>query len=368
MSQNPVTEAFDRADALAEKSGTRIERRTEALISPGVPTFAEVEKATLADAARYDALIYGVPFEGCVVKDPRSFYPQGTAPAPGHDPYSRPGAYEAPVAIRQASKFFSIDHSNWLLPEREGLTVGDHIRVGDLGDAHVGTQDMEEILEWLPAEIAQIARAGAVPLIIGGDHTVSLPTIAGIYQATGKKLGAITYDAHYDLSWAPRYWAGSQWARAMEIGALEPGNLVHMGIRGVRNSQFWHAAAKELETNVFTIDDFDTRGVEEVSAQARARALDGVDALYVSIDVDVFDPANVPAQKYPEVGGLTTREVIRSLKTVLGDGKEIAGFDFSCLGPAYDHQYHGSAAAGRCYVEVLAALAAGKAAQAAEKR
>ncbi|WP_206446177.1 arginase family protein [Agrococcus sp. KRD186] len=353
--------AFQQAELAAEASDTRVERRPERLIAPGVPTFAEVEHATLAEADKFDALVYGVPYEGFVVKDPRNFYPQGTAPCPGHDVYSRPGAYDAPRAIRQASKFYSIDHSNWLLPERGGLTLGEHVRVGDLGDAPIGQQSMEEILTWLPAEIAQIAAAGTVPLILGGDHSVSLPTIAGIYQAKGKKLGVITYDAHYDLSWYPKYWAGSQWARAMELGALDPKNLVHLGIRGVRNSQFWHAAAKQLQTNVYTIDDFDKRGVEAVSQEARERALDGVDALYVSIDVDVFDPAALPAQKYPEVGGLDTREMLRSLRTVLGDGRELVGFDFSCLGPAYDHQHHGSAVAGRCYVEVIAAIAAGRA-------
>ena len=359
MEHKEIVEMFDRAGALAEQAGPRVERRPEALIRPGVPTFAEVPHVGLDSLADLDAVFYGIPFEGFVVKDPRNFYPQGTAPAPGHDVYSRPGAFEAPTAIRKASLFYSIDHSNWLLPER-GIVIGDHLRTGDLGDAPIGTQRPEEILEWLPGNISKIVQAGAVPLIFGGDHSVSLPTIAGIYAALGKKLGVVTYDAHYDLSWYPRYWAGSQWARAMELGALDPKNLVHIGIRGVRNSHFWHSAAAELGTTVLTIDDIERRGIEEVSQQAREQALDGCDALYVSIDVDVFDPANVPAQKYPEVGGLTSREMFRSLRTVLGDGTELVGFDFSCLGPAYDHQYHGAAVAGRCYVEVLAALAAGR--------
>lgn len=359
MSNEQIEAKFDQAMEIAERSDKRVERRAEALLRPGVPTFAEVDQVRLGGLQSYDAVFYGIPFEGFVVKDPRNFYPQGTAPAPGHDVYSRPGAYEAPTAIRQASLFYSIDHSNWLLPER-GLTVGEHLKVGDLGDAPIGNQLPEEILDWLPGHIGEITQSGAVPLIFGGDHSVSLPTIAGIFAATGKKLGVVTYDAHYDLSWYPRYWAGSQWARAMELGALDPANLVHVGIRGVRNSQFWHAAAAELGTTVLTIDDIEQRGIHEVSVEARERALSGCDALYVSIDVDVFDPAALPAQKYPEVGGLTTREMLRSLRTVLGDGRELVGFDFSCLGPAYDHQHHGAAVAGRCYIEVLAALAAGR--------
>lgn len=359
MDAKKIAQQFENVDRIAKSKDTRVERRAEALLKPGVPTFAEVPRLTGLDTTGYDAAFYGIPFEGFVVKDPRNFYPQGTAPLPGHDVYSRPGAFEAPDAIRKASKFYSIDHSNWLLPER-GIVIGDHLKVGDLGDAPIGSQEPEEILEWLPDNIAQVTKSGTVPLIIGGDHSVSYPTIAGIYKALGKKLGVVTYDSHYDLSWYPRYWAGSQWARAMELGALEPENLVHLGIRGVRNSHFWHEAAHELGTTIITIDDIEKKGIEEVSAQARETALSNCDALYVSIDVDVFDPAFVPAQKYPEVGGLTTREMLQSLRTVLGNGKELVGFDFSCLGPAYDHQYHGAAAAGRCYVEVLAALASGK--------
>lgn len=359
MDAHEVSKRFNKVDEIAKSKGPRVERRAEALIKPGVPTFAEVPRLRSPQTEGYDAAFYGIPYEGFVVKDPRNFYPQGTAPPPGHDVYSRPGAFEAPDAIRKASMFYSIDHSNWLLPER-GIVIGDHLKVGDLGDAPIADETPEEILEWLPDDIAEITNSGTVPLILGGDHSVSYPTIAGIYKALGKKLGVITYDSHYDLSWYPRYWAGSQWARAMELGALEPENLVHVGIRGVRNSHFWHEAAHELGTTIITIDDIERQGILEVSTQAREMALNGCDALYVSIDVDVFDPAYVPAQKYPEVGGLTTREVLQSLRTVLGDGKELVGFDFSCLGPAYDHQFHGAAVAGRTYVEVLAALASGK--------
>ena len=368
MDKEQVTERFAVADRRARQFPARVERRAEALLRPGVPTFAEVPRVTTDDLAGFDAVVYGIPFEGFVVKDPRTFYPQGTAPPPGHDIYSRPGAYEAPTAIRQASKFFSFDHSNGLMPER-GIVLGEHIKVADAGDALVGDQTPEQLLQWLPGEIAKIASSGAVPLVMGGDHLIPVPVLSGLYAATGKRVGVVTYDAHYDLSWYPRYWAGSQWARAMEMGVLEPRNLVHIGVRGFRNSAFWHYAARELGTEVYTIADVEDLGIAEVSRRARRQALDGVDALYVSIDVDIFDPAAVPAQKYPEPGGLTAREMISSLRTLLdGTAAHLVGFDFCCLGPHYDHQHHGSAVAARCFMEVLAALAATRKTAQAQQR
>lgn len=355
-----IAARFAAAGEYADATGKRVERRTEALLRPGIPTFAEVPPVSMDELQGLDAVIYGIPYEGFVVKDPRTFYPQGAVPAPGHDVYSRPGAFAAPDAIRQASMFFSFDHSNGLMPERD-IVVGDHLRIGDAGDAVVGDQRPEQLLEWLPGEIEKIVSAGAVPLVIGGDHLIPVPILSGIFAATGRKLGVVTYDAHYDMSWYPRYWAGSQWGRAMEMGVLDPANLVSIGIRGFRNSAFWQRAVDELGIRYYTIADIDRLGIEEVSRQAQQRALDGVDAIYVSIDVDIFDPAAAPAQKYPEPGGLDAREMITSLRTLLdGVADKLAGFDFCCLAPHYDHQHHGAAVAGRCFMEVLASLAVGR--------
>lgn len=356
MDHERLTDAFARAEEAAAAAPWRVERRAEALLRHGVPTFAEAPRIRPQAATGYDAIVYGIPFEGLVVKDPRTFYPQGTGPAPGSDVYSRPGAYDAPEAIRRASLFYSLDHSGGLMPER-GLALADHLRLADAGDAAVGEQTPEELLQWVPGELEHLIRAGAVPLVIGGDHLVPIFALTALHRALGARVGVITYDSHYDLSWEPRYWAGSQWARAMELGVLAPQNLVHIGIRGLRNSVFWQAAANELGVSSFTMADVEQRGLEDVGAEALERALDGVDALYVSVDVDAFDPAAVPAQKYPEPGGFSTREVIASLRQVIGDASALVGFDFCCLGPAYDHQHTGSAVAARCFVEVLGALA-----------
>jgi arginase family enzyme len=349
--------AFGRAGEAARRSPARVERRIEALLARETPTFLECPRVDLdEDLSGYDAIVLGLPFESVIVKDPRTFYPQGTAPPPGTDLYAREGSYDAPRAIRRASLFFSLDHSNGWLPEH-GLVLGEYIRIGDAGDLSLRELAPEQALEKAAAAVEQIVGAGAVPIAIGGDHLIALFVLAGIHRATGQRIGVIAYDAHLDLSWEPRYWAGSQWARAMELGVLDPRNLVPIGVRGARNSIFWQHAAEELGVRFFSMREVDRLGLEEVNRQALERAWDGAEALYVTLDVDAFDPAALPAQKYPEPGGFGAREILRSLEQVLDYGEGICGFDFNELGPPYDHQHHGAALAARCVVEVLAGLA-----------
>lgn len=354
--RDAITAAFARAGDTAAAAPWRVERRTESLLRRGVPTFAEVPRIDPGATEPADAVIYGIPFEGLVVKDPRSFYPQGTAPPPGGDIYSRSGAFEAPDAIRRASLFMSLDHSGGTMPELD-VALSSRLRIVDAGDADVADQTPEQLLEWVPDELERIIGSGAVPLVLGGDHLIPIFPLTALQRARGDRVGVIVYDSHHDLSWEPSYWAGSQWARAMEIGVLDPSNLVQIGIRGLRNSIYWQAAATELGVRTFTMADVERDGIEAVTRAALAAALQGVDALYLSVDVDAFDPAAVPGQKYPEPGGLTTREVISSLRTACAEAPAIAGFDFCCFSPTFDYHQTGAAAAARCVIEVLAGLA-----------
>jgi arginase family enzyme len=355
-----VRTAFERAGELARQAPARVERRIEAILEPGVPTFAECPRVSLEDGLeRCDAVVLGLPYEGVVVKDPRTFYPRGTAPPAGSDLYARQGAWQAPAAIRQASLFFSLDHSLGYMPEK-ALRLGEHVRLGDAGDLAIRELEPERALAQAGSAVERIVRAGAFPLVIGGDHLISLFVLAGIHAATGRRIGVITYDSHLDLSWEPRYWAGSQWARAMELGALDPRNLVPVGIRGLRNSIFWQHAAEELRVPFFSMADVDRLGLEEVNRRAVGHALDGAELLYVSVDVDAFEPTALPAQKYPEPGGFGVREILRSIDQVAGEAGGLCGFDFSELGPPYDLDHYGAAVAARCLVEALGCLASAR--------
>src|SRR5262245_38021652 len=109
--------AFGRADEAARRAPSRVERRVEWLIAPGTPTFLECPRVDLdGDLTGYDAIVLGLPFESVIVKDPRTFYPQGTPPPPGTDLYSRQGSYEARGAGRGASLLLSLEHSGGWRP------------------------------------------------------------------------------------------------------------------------------------------------------------------------------------------------------------------------------------------------------------
>ncbi len=349
--------AFARAQERARRAPARVERRVERLLARDVPTFLECPWVDLsAVPSDVDAVVLGVPFESVVPKDPRTFYPQGAAPPPGEDLYARHGSYEAPAAIRRGSILFSLDHSHGLMLEKD-LRLGDHLRIGDAGDLSLRELGPEQALAAASRAIEAIARAGAIPVVLGGDHLITLFVLAGIHAATGKKIGVVTYDAHLDLSWEPRYWAGSQWARAMELGALDPRNLVQIGVRGLRNSILWREVAEELGVRYYSMAEVDRLGLDRVTSEAVHRARDGADLLYLSIDVDAFEPTALPAQKYPEPGGLGVREVLRSIEQAVAEGGEVCGLDFVELAPAFDLDCYGAAVACRCLIEGLASIA-----------
>ncbi len=354
VTENELKAAYERATELASKAPARVDRRMD----ERVLTFIDVPSVDLQQGVDgLDAVVLGVPYEGIAVKDPRTFHPRGSSPPPGSDLYSRRGTYEAPRAVRHASVFYSLDHSNGYMPEY-GLRLGERLRIADAGDLPLRDCRAEEAFEITSEAVEQIVRAGAVPLVIGGDHVVPLFVLAGIFAATGKRIGVITYDSHFDLAREPRFWEGSQWAHLMELGALAPKNFVPIGIRGLRNAVLWDHVTQELGIPYFTMADVDRLGLEEVNRRALEHARDGTDLLYVSLDVDAFEPVFCPAQTHPESGGFTAREMLRSLGQVASEG--ICGFDICCLGPAHDVQFMGCELAARCLVEVLAAMAASR--------
>jgi arginase family enzyme len=357
MDPEQVRNAYRQAAERAARSGARVDRRIQPLLPGGVPTFIDAPPVHLGHLGEPDVAVLGVPFEGVTTKDPLTFVPRGAAPAPSaSDHYHRSGADRAPAAIRRGSTFNSLLHSNGWLPEYR-VALGERLDIVDAGDVQLDHLGEAEAAVVAAEAVAEVARTGAVPLVLGGDHTVSGFVLDGLHRADTGRVGVIVYDSHLDLTWEPRIWAGSQWGRAFELGAVEPANLVQIGIRGTRNAVIFEEVARELGVTYFTIPDVDERGIREVTESALELALAGVDRLYISLDVDVLDPAFCPAQKYPDSGGLTAREVFSSIRTAVAAAPALAGFDICCLGPAYDLRHAGAVCAARAALEVLGGLA-----------
>ena len=175
--------------------------------------------------------------------------------------------------------------------------------------------DVEETFLRAHAKLADILAAGAVPIVLGGDHSIPIPVLQVLAGKLNGKLGIVVLDSHFDLSYQPKYWAGSQWARAFDLGVVEPGNFVQIGLRGGRESLADRAVAEELGSRYYTMADIDELGVATVAQEALESATAGTEALYLSLDIDVVDPAH-GGQKYPDPGGLSARELLRALRVL----------------------------------------------------
>jgi agmatinase len=331
--------------------------RVEPFVAPGVRSFMEVPHVPLGSQFEADVTVAGMPFESMIFRDSFVAYQRHMAPPPDPDAvYSRSGAYDAPNALRVASARYSIARSGGFMPEHDGLTIADYLSIVDVGDIPVRTGTSEEAWEVGADAIKDIVRAGAIPVTLGGDHAITGMVLEGIYRASPDvKLGAIVFDSHYDLWRQPRVAPGSFWYRAFENGNLDPRNLVQIGLRGTGNSK---SVADELGVTCISMTDVEREGIAAVTDRAVSIACNAVDALYVSLDVDVIDPAFCPGQKYPDAAGLTAREMIAGLRTAVAGAPRLAGYDVACFSPYYDYRHHGAICVARSVVEVLATLAA----------
>jgi len=356
MDASDVKLAWARAEERAASAQGRPERTMARVLRDDIPTFMEAPPATYAaDLAGADVVFLGLPYEGVKLLDPVTYAPALASPAPDGSIYYRSGAEEGPAAIRRYSVFYSLRHGRGLLPEAgRDLVILDHLRLKDYGDVVVAPGDVEETFVRAHEKVADILAAGAVPIVFGGDHSVPIPVLQVLSGKLTGKLGIVAFDSHFDLSLEPRYWAGSQWARAFELGVVEPQNFVEIGIRGGRESLSDKFVADELGIAYYTMADIDDLGIARVASEALEAAASGTEAIYISLDIDVVDPAH-GGQKYPDPAGLSARELIQALRIL--SSSRVAGFDICCLAPRYDLQGHLSQLAARAAVEVVAGLA-----------
>ncbi len=344
---------------VAGRIPARVDRRMRDILYDDVPTFMELPHARRPEHLQgIDAAFVGVGYEGVKIDSPHTYLPERAAPAGPDSIYYRTGADKAPEAVRRYSIHYSIHHAHGLFVEYSpDFYLFEHVRAADAGDVATDPDEPETTLARCEQRVAEIVAAGAIPLVCGGDHAVTLPVVRAVAAALGGKLGLIHLDSHYDLCWDPPHFAGSQWAQILQLPNVEVGNFCQVGMRGLRQVPFEVEVAQTLGHTVLTMADIDREGIETVIDEAIARAGEGTEGVYVSLDIDVVDPVYCPAQKYPEPAGLTSKQIIAALRRI-GRQVELKGFDLCCLGPQYDDRVGtGAHLAARLFVEVLAAMA-----------
>jgi agmatinase len=304
----------------------------------GLPSFQKLpwlSDGTALRARRPDVAIVGAPLDDAV----------------SH----RPGARFGPRAIRAASYMSGSVHSLQL-----GIEPFEWLDVVDAGDAPVVPANLERGHAVIRRKVLEVAATGAIPIVLGGDHSITNPAASAVAELVApRRLGVVHFDAHADTansSWGVLQSHGTPMRRLIESGAVAGRNFVQVGLRGYWPPAETLAWMRENGLRTHFMTEIEERGAEAVVADAIAEALDGPELIYLSVDIDVIDPGMAPGTGTPEPGGMLTRELLRAIRQVVG-AVELAGMDVVEVAPAYDLSEITAAAAHRCVMEALSALA-----------
>jgi agmatinase len=265
---------------------------------------------------------------------------------------NRPGARFGPRAVR------SIERIGPYHPTFRGVPES-AVRAADVGDVPFRSRySLEQSLEDIENYYAALAAQGVRPLSVGGDHSITYP----ILKALGKKapVGLVHIDAHCDTMGAydgSKFHHGGPFRLAVLDGVLDPERTIQIGIRGSSN-MFWEFSHASGMTVIY-MEDFMRMGVNAVAERARAVVGDG--PIYVSVDVDGFDPAYAPGTGTPEAGGLEAREGLALLRAL--GGLNVIGADVVEVAPQYDPTTNTSQLAAQLLFEEFALMALGTAAR-----
>ncbi len=306
----------------------------------GIPTFLKLPLVANAEqlaAEKPDVVIVGAPFDMGVT--------------------SRPGARYGPRAIRAASNLGRSIHHLEL-----GVQPLRHLRAFDYGDAAIIPSSIERSHDAIRAKVGEVAALGAIPIVLGGDHSITYPSASAVADAVGRgKVGIVHFDAHADTAndnWGVLLGHGTPMRRLIESGAVPGRAFVQVGLRG-----YWPPPdvidwmrAQGMRWHLMS--EIEARGFDAVLDEAIEQALDGPEAIYLSVDVDVLDPAYAPGTGTPEPGGLTSRELLRAVRRIVGQVR-LVGLDVVEVAPAYDGPGAITAeVAHRVILEALSALTA----------
>ena len=275
------------------------------------PRFGQIATTMLLPAAAspagLDVAILGIPYDG------------GTS--------YRTGARFGPRAIREQSSLIRPWHPVLKVHPFERL------RVADCGDIDVVPISIERTAEAITARIAEVIAAGAMPLSMGGDHSVTLPILRAVARRHGP-VGVVHFDAHpdtWDEYFGSKLFHGTPFRRAIEEGLIDPRRMVQVGIRGPLYGPEDFAFHDEHGLEVIRVEPIKEEGI--AWAVSRLERLRG-GPIYCSFDIDALDPAYAPATGTPEVGGLTSYEALALVRGL--QGLSLVGADVVEVCPPYD--------------------------------
>jgi agmatinase len=233
--------------------------------------------------------------------------------------------------------------------------------VVDVGDVNIAPGYIEESIERIADMVEAVTAAGKVPIVLGGDHTITYPDATGVARVHGDgEFALIHFDAHADtgnLQNGHLYGHGTPMRRLVDSGAVPGHRFVQIGLRGYWPEPDVVAWMKEQRMRSYRMDDIVERGLRTVVDEAVAYALDGgVKGVFISVDIDVVDPGMAPGTGTPEPGGMTSRELLDSVRRLARE-LNVLGADVVEVAPAYDHAEITAYLGNRVVLEILNGMA-----------
>ncbi len=293
----------------------------------GPSTFARLPR--LDEVGRADVAIVGVPFDSGV-----SY---------------RPGARFGPAHIRQSSRL--------LRPYNPALGRSPFAaqQVADAGDIAANPFDIHAAIAQIEAAADALSGTAGRLLTLGGDHTIALPLLRSVVRRHGP-VAVLHFDAHldtWDTYFGEPFTHGTPFRRASEEGLIDSARSLHVGIRGPLYAAMDLDETARLGYATIACTDYDRLGLDRIILAMRDRL--GHGPVYVSVDIDVIDPGMAPGTGTPEAGGLTSRELLATLRGL--DGTDIVGADIVEVAPAYDQAEVTGIAASHVGYELVSLMA-----------
>jgi len=269
------------------------------------------------------------------------------------------GAAYGPRALRAGTIYGGWGMSN--LPQMQTMVSPfNELNIVDYGDINVDQLSIERSLGHIRSMVSEVAKTGTIPMIVGGDHSLMYPDVAGIVDVYGAgNVGVIHFDAHYDAgNGGSHLLSHGQPVRRLFNEKLVPGkNFIQVGLRGSWPGRAGFEWMQKEGLRYHTMAEIEKSGWHAVRERVFTEALeDGPEYIYISFDIDVLDPAYMPGTGTPEPGGLTTREVFPIVRGLCAS-KHIVGFELVELNPLVDPGYTTAQNSNRVLQECLTGIA-----------
>lgn len=308
----------------------------------GINSFARAPRAAFEDIRQGTVAVVGIPYDGAST--------------------SRQGVSQGPRAIREASADFIYDlqasQSGAIIDVVSGrvLNTPDPDALVDLGDLQASPLDLRAVMDSCQSASSRIARAGGVPVALGGDRFITVPLVKGLAEGLGRNVGLIRISGQLALA-DPGFshgpdWTGASLRRILDSGHAHARNTVCIGTQGYIPYREWDYA-RETGVTVITADSLKTQGPEAAAYRTLELAGDGCDAIYVSLDIGVVDSGYASGAADIVVGGVVPRDLL-ALMRELSASPKIAALDVVETAPGLDVRGRSERLAAQSIIELIA--------------